>query len=240
MTALAQAPARGGAAHIREHRSLLAAAEKRALVWIAARLPRRVTSDQLTLLGLTAMAGAAAACAALPLTPYAAIAAVACLAVNWFGDSLDGTLARVRGQQRPRFGYYVDHVIDLAGTTLLLTGLAWSDSMTPGIAAALLAAYLLVSAEVYLATHAAGIFRMSFLGVGPTELRLLLAAGILKISSTPWIEMPWLGEVKLFDVGGVIAAVGLAATFIVSAVRTTRLLYAAEPLPAAASPRRAA
>src|SRR5688572_12173348 len=102
------------ATHERDHRSVLAAAEKRLLVWIAERLPRWVTSDQLSAVGLVSMAAAGAAFAAQP-SEWAALAVIAALAANWFGDSLDGTLARVRHQQRPRFGFYVDHVIDIAG-----------------------------------------------------------------------------------------------------------------------------
>ncbi len=103
--------------HVRENLSVLAAAEKRILVAIAGRLPRWIGSDHLSLLGLTSMLGAGLSFAAVQFTPWAALAVVAFLAANWFGDSLDGTVARVRGQQRPRYGYYIDHVIDLAGTT---------------------------------------------------------------------------------------------------------------------------
>src|SRR5215471_18190221 len=158
------------AAHVRLHNSLTATVEKRLLVWIARRLPPTVTSDWLSGLGLAAMAAAGLSFAALRWTPWAAAAIVASLAANWFGDSLDGTVARVRHQERPRFGYYVDHVIDLAGTGMLMTGLAWSGLMHPTLALAVLAGYLLVSAESYLATHASGVFRMSHFGFGPTEL----------------------------------------------------------------------
>ena len=106
---------------------------------------------------------------------------VLCLLLNWFGDSLDGTVARVRDQQRPRYGYYVDHVIDLAGTALLFAGLAASGYMSPTIATLVVAAFFLVSAETYLATHARGVFKMAFIGVGPTELRILLAAGAIAL-----------------------------------------------------------
>ncbi|HEV3139876.1 MAG TPA: CDP-alcohol phosphatidyltransferase family protein, partial [Vicinamibacterales bacterium] len=159
--------------HIREHRSLLANAERRLLVYLARRLPSSVTSDQLSLLGLLSMPAAALAFVAIPRTWWGAPALVVALAANWFGDSLDGTLARVRNQQRPRYGYYVDHAIDLAGTAVLLIGIAASGAMSPVIAMTLLAAYLLVAAETYLATHAVGVFRISFAGFGPTELRIV-------------------------------------------------------------------
>lgn len=226
-------PAQPSASHAREHRSLLADSERRALVWIAERLPRRVNSDHLSGLGLLSMVAAGASFATFRLDPRAAaLAVIVSLAANWFGDSLDGTVARVRGHQRPRYGFYVDHVIDLAGSTLLLAGLACSGLMNPILVMALLAAYLLVSGESYLATHAAGVFRMSFLGFGPTELRIVLALGALKAVWSPWISLGGLGAVRLFDLGGVIAIAGLAFAFVVAAVRNTRALYRAEPLPA--------
>ena len=221
------------AMHARICTSATAAAEKRLLVWIAARLPLWVTSDALSALGLLAMAAAGASFAALRWTPWAAAAVVVSLAANWFGDSLDGTVARVRRQERPRFGYYVDHVVDLAGAAMLMAGLAVSGLMHPAIAAAVLAAYLLVSAESYLTTHAAGVFRMSFLGFGPTELRIVLAIGALKAAGSPWIE-PFDGTaLRLFDVGGLVASAGLTTAFAAAAVRNTRALHRAEPLPRA-------
>jgi phosphatidylglycerophosphate synthase len=216
--------------HVREHKSVLAAAEKRALVWIARRLPARVSSDHLTLLALVSMMGAGAAVAATRIAPWAVFVAIACLIANWFGDSLDGTLARVRRRERPRYGYYVDHVIDLAGTTCLLAGLAHSGLTHPLIALGLLASYLLVCAESYLATHATGTFRISFLGVGPTELRIVLAAGLLRTTASPEIVVPWAGAVRLFDLGGTLATAGLAIAFAVSAAANARTLFRAEPL----------
>jgi archaetidylinositol phosphate synthase len=216
--------------HTREHHSLLASAEKRLLVAIASRLPRWLTSDHLTLLGLCSLGAAGLAFSALAVTPWAAPALTLALAANWFGDSLDGTVARVRGQQRPRYGYYVDHVIDLAGTAALFAGMGASGLMQPSIALALLAAYLLVSAEAYLATHTVGIFRLSFAGVGPTELRILLAAGAFYVAAHPWVDLAG-ARVRLLDVSGLVATAGLALVFVLSAIRNTRTLYLAEPLP---------
>jgi archaetidylinositol phosphate synthase len=218
--------------HRREHQSVLAGVEKRALVWLAVRMPARINSDHLSALGLVSMAAAGASFALFPLSPLAGIAVCFWLAANWFGDSLDGTLARVRGHQRPRYGYYVDHVIDLAGATCLLGGLAASGLMSPIVAMAVLVGYLLVCAEAYLATHAAGVFRMSFLGLGPTELRIVLAAGVVRAMDSPLVSIDQLGTLKLFDVGGVAAFIGLGVVFVVAALRNVRALYAAEPLPA--------
>jgi phosphatidylglycerophosphate synthase len=227
-------------AHVRENHGLLAGVERRALIRVAGRMPRRINSDHLSALGLSAMLGSGLSFAAFVLTPWAAWGVVLSLALNWFGDSLDGTLARVRGQERPRYGYYVDHVIDLAGATFLMAGMGVSGLMSPLIAAAMLAAYLLVSAETYLATHSRGAFKMSALGVGPTELRILVAIGALRAAYDPWVSLGPLGMVRLFDAGAVIAAASLAIVFAVSAARNTAALYAAEPPPGRIGPAAAA
>jgi hypothetical protein len=112
--------------------------------------------------------------------------------------------------------------------------------MTPLMACAVATVYTLVCAEAYLATHAGGVFKMSFLGFGPTELRILLAIGVLKAAATPVVAVPFVGPTLLFDIGGVCAIAGLTVAFATSVVRTTRALYAAEPLPARISARRAA
>ena len=117
--------------HTREHRSLLASAEKRLLVAIARRLPPWLSSDHLTLLGLVSMPAAGLAFSRIGTARWSATALALALAANWFGDSLDGTLARVRDQQRPRYGYYVDHVIDLAGAVAVLIGMGASGLMEP-------------------------------------------------------------------------------------------------------------
>ncbi len=219
------------AIHVREHGSILAAAERRALVWMAERLPRWVNSDHLTVLGFLAMALAGASYWAARWNPHALILVVLALALNWFGDSLDGTLARVRNRQRPRYGYYVDHVIDLAGPCFVLGGLALSGYMSPLIAFGLLVAFLLVMAEVFLATHVNRVFRLAVLRVGPTELRIVLAIGTLYLLHQPWVMLGNLGPYRLFDIGGVVATVGLALILVVSAIRNTRALYLEETLP---------
>jgi len=216
--------------HIRENRSMLAAAEKRLLVWIARNLPHSINSDQLSALALISMVGAGVSFALISYSPWFAVLIIALLVLNWFGDSLDGTLARVRDQQRPRYGFYVDHVIDLAGTFAVVAGMALSGAMTPAIGFALLAVYVMVAAETFLATHSVGVFRMSFAGFGPTELRLVLAAGAIKVASSPTVEL--MGrKFQLLDAGGVVAIIGLGVAFVVSAVRNGAALYRAEPLP---------
>jgi phosphatidylglycerophosphate synthase len=216
--------------HHRQHGSLLAGPEKKLLIWIAGRLPRRVTSDQLSLLGLGAMLAAGLAFWAASFDAAWLLVVIAALAVNWLGDSLDGTLARVRNQQRPHYGYYVDHVLDVAGAAFLFGGMALSSLMSTAVGLGLLAAYLMVSSESYLATHARGVFKLSFLRIGPTELRLLLAGGALRLMVEPTVHLfgrEWL----LLDLGGVAAVVGLLAAFATAALRNTAALYREEPPP---------
>ena len=226
--------------HTRENLGVLARIEKQTLIWIARRLPDSINSDHLSALGLASMALAGLSFAAFRLSGWAAIGVVAALIANWFGDSLDGTVARVRNQQRPRYGFYVDHIIDVAGTALLMAGIACSGLMNPVIALAVLAMFLVVSAESYLATHAAGVFRMSFLGFGPTELRIVIAMGALKAAISPWVDLASLPQFRLFDAGGVVAIGGLCIAFVIASARNTRALYQAEPLPARSRETRAA
>jgi len=210
--------------------SVLAPLEKRVLLWMAVRMPSWVHSDHLTGLALAAMLGAGLSFWLASVTPIGLVLVAVCLAVNWFGDSLDGTLARVRHHERPRYGFYVDHVVDLFGTLFLLAGLAISGYMAPLLAVALLAVYFMLSAEIYLATHTIGRFTMSMFRIGPTELRILLAVGTLMLGVRPTVD--FFGQtVRLFDVGGVCAIAGLLVALVVSAVSNTRTLYRAEPLP---------
>jgi len=211
------------------HKSLLAASEKRLLIWIAQRLPPWIHSDHLSALGLASMAGAGASFWLTGSDPVVGAGlVVVCLALNWFGDSLDGTVARVRNQQRPRYGYYVDHVIDLAGTALLFAGLAASGHMTAAVAALVVAAFFLVSAEAYLATHSRGIFKMAFLGIGPTELRLVLVAGAFALVFAPVVRPFGVFEIRLFDLGGILGAAGMVTTFIITSGTNARALYLEE------------
>ncbi len=204
--------------------------EKRVLIWLAERLQQWVTSDQLTLLGLCAMLMAGLSYWAAQWDERALFLVVVALGLNWFGDSLDGTLARVRNRQRPRYGYYVDHVIDIVGALFLIGGLAASGYMTPLVGLGLLVGYMMVSAEIFLATYSLGVFRISFGPIGGTELRILLSIGTLYLLYKPVVKLGSLGAFHLFDVAGVCGIVGLAIALTVSAIRNTRTLYQAEPL----------
>jgi len=212
----------------RDHQSLTAALEKRLLLYLAARLPARVNSDHLTALGFVALVAAGAAYAAARAYPKAGLTvAIACLLLNWFGDSLDGTLARLRHLERPRYGFYVDHILDSVGSAALFLGLALSGVMSPAIALPLLVVYLLLSIETFLATYALGRFRLAFAGFGPTELRLLLIAGNLFALRNPIAHLfhrPFL----LFDLGGACAILGMSVILLYSTAAHTRQLYRQE------------
>jgi archaetidylinositol phosphate synthase len=212
----------------RNSTGLLTAAERRVLLWLAHRLPARINSDHLTALGILSMFFVGVCFAVSARMPEAVWGVVIFLVLNWFGDSLDGTVARVRGHQRPRYGFYVDHILDTFGTLFVLAGLAMSGAMTPIVAAAFLIAYYVLSIEVYLATYCVGRFQMSFWGWGPTELRILLAIGALTLLVKPVVTIFGM-QMQLFDVGGIAATVGLIFTAVISAISNTRRLYAAEP-----------
>jgi len=213
--------------------SILSPLEKRCLIWLAQRMPARVNSDHLTGLALIAMLGAGVAYWFASLNPWIGLMVVnVCLALNWFGDSLDGTLARVRQHQRPRYGFYVDHIVDAFGTLFLVGGMSLSGYMSPYVALGLLAAYFMLSIEVYLATYALGTFTITYFKVGPTELRILLATGNLALLVHPTATI-FDRQYQLFDVGGVVAIIGLMVTLVVSTIRHTRELYRAEPIPKA-------
>jgi phosphatidylglycerophosphate synthase len=209
----------------RVHGSFLAAAEKRALVWMAERLPAWVNSDHLTILGFGAQIATGVCYALAARDRRMLLAAILCLALNWFGDSLDGTLARVRQQQRPRYGFYVDHVIDSIGAVAMMGGLALSGYMHPLIAIGLLIAFLLLSIQSYLATYALGEFHLSFWRFGPTELRILLAVGNLALLRRAWVIH---GRYRLFDIGGAISLAGMAAMLVFFSLKNTIRLYREE------------
>jgi archaetidylinositol phosphate synthase len=210
--------------------SLLAPLEKRVLIWLARRTPNWINSDHLTILGLSALLGAGLSYWYARYRHAGLLLTVLFLALNWLGDSLDGTLARVRNRQRPRYGFYVDHVVDAFGTLFLLSGLALSGYMSKPIAAALLTAYLMLSIEVYLATYTIGTFHLSFWKFSPTELRILLAIGNIALLCCPLVQLAG-STYRLYDVGGAIGVTGLVLTLLASVIRHTLYLYRAERLP---------
>ena len=202
----------------RVQQSFSAAAEKKALDWLAARLPAWVNSDHLTVLGSLGMLLAGASYAAARWHAWGLLGATFFLAVNWFGDSLDGTLARFRNCQRPRYGFYVDHLLDSFGALFLMGGLAVSGYISPWIAIAMLIAFLLLSIEVYLTTYTLGSFQLSYGRLGPTEIRMALAIGNLALYFRGDAHVLG-GRCLLLDVGGVVGIAGMTIVLLASAAR---------------------
>ncbi len=214
----------------RVNQALTASLEKRALQWMAERAPAWVTSDQLTLLGLSAQVGAGICYAWSRYNRHALILVVVCVMLNWLGDSLDGTLARVRRQQRPRYGFYVDHMVDIFGSIALMCGLGYSGLLHWQTAIAMLIAFLLLASESYLATYTLSRFQLSQGIFGPTEIRILLIVGTVALLHNPYLTL-FGHTMLLFDLGGTIAAIGMFAMAIVVTIRHTAQLYRQEPLP---------
>jgi len=215
---------------VRIQQSLLAPLEKRALIWIAERLPMVINSDHLTLLGISSMLAAGLAYWYSAANPLGLWIVNLCLVSNWFGDSLDGTVARVRNRQRPRYGFYVDHVVDVIAISFLMGGLALSGHVRPAIAAFFLIGYLLLSAEVFLATHVLNKFQISFYKMSPTELRLLLIIGNIFVYFSDPVVAAFGSTWKLYDIGFGIGAAGLLVIFLMTAWKHTVQLYNEERL----------
>jgi archaetidylinositol phosphate synthase len=213
----------------RINRSLTAAMEKRVLQWMAERAPAWLTSDQLTALGLAAQFGAGLCYALARYDRRALVLVIVCIVLNWLGDSMDGTLARIRHQQRPRYGFYVDHMVDLFGTIALMCGLGFSGLVHWQTAIAMLVAFLLLSAECYLATYTLSCFELSQSIFGPTEIRILLIIGNLALLRSPYASL-FGHRMLLFDLGGTIAAASMLAVAIGVTVRHTAELYRQEPI----------
>lgn len=210
----------------RVHTSVLADIEKRALLRLAEHTPGWINSDHLTILGFAAQVGTGACYALARFHRGWLLAVIVCLVLNWFGDSLDGTLARVRQKQRPRYGFYVDHILDSIGSVALMGGLALSGYMSPWIAISLLVLFLLLSIQSYLATYTLGEFHMSFWSFGPTELRVLLAIGNLALFRWQYV----IHGHRLFDVGGIAGIVGMSAMLFFATARNIHRLYNEERL----------
>lgn len=213
----------------RAQMSLLAPLEKRVLVWLAHHTPSWINSDHLTALGMLAMIGAGLCYWYSSQHKSGLLGVIVMLIINWYGDSLDGTLARVRNRQRPRYGFYVDHVVDALGTTCLLGGLALSGHMNDRLALGVLIAYFLLSIEVYLATYTIGKFHLSFWKFSPTELRILLSIGALAAYLDPGV-VPGGGSYRAFDIGGIIALIAMAFVLFTSIAKHTAHLYREERL----------
>ena len=206
----------------REKAFLLARPEQRLLEALARRLPARVLPDHLTALALLAAAGFAVAGALGSLA-----AAAACLVAQWLGDSLDGTLARVRRAERPRYGYYLDHLADALSTALIGLGLGLSPHMRLAIALVFVIAYLGASINTYLETQAFGRLRLGYGRLGPTEARLGLLVLLAAVSVAPPVTV---ADLSLLDLAGLVVSGALALAVTVRAAGNLRLLARREPV----------
>jgi archaetidylinositol phosphate synthase len=213
----------------RVHESILSSIEKKTLIWMAQRMPACVNSDHLTALGFVSLAAVGLSYWYSRHSKIGLALAILFFVLNWFGDSLDGTLARVRNRQRPNYGFYLDHVLDAFGSVFVFAGLALSGYMSERIAVGLLVAYLLLSIEVYLTAHTIGKFHLSFVAISPTEMRLLLIVGNLALLYNPLVRLAGKGYL-LFDVGGAIGIAGLLTAAVWSAVKHGMFLYRSERL----------
>jgi archaetidylinositol phosphate synthase len=218
---------RGFVSAPRIHTALTAGVERRLLTWIAQRTPAFINPDQLTALGLVSQLLAGAAYALAPHNAHILWVVNGFLFLNWLGDSLDGTLARVRNQQRPRYGFYVDHIADTFGALALMAGLGCSGYIHWPTAAGMLVGFYVLSIESYLATYTIGRFHLSHGVFGPTEVRILLAIGNAVAFTHPYAEIEG-RSFLLLDVGGGVALAGMVAMALVTAARHTIALYREE------------
>lgn len=177
----------------REMTFLLAGAERQVLQSLAARVPRPIRSNHLTAIGILGAVGAGTAYALTHYNPAWLWVASLMLGVNWLGDSLDGTLARVRGTQRPKYGYYLDHVVDAFSTAVIGLGIGLSPYVNLGLALGLVVVYLALSINVYLESSVFGVFKISYGRIGPTEVRLLLVIlnTVLALATLWEVKGPW-------------------------------------------------
>ena len=210
--------------------SIINALEKKALVWLAERQPKWVSSDFLSFIGFGGALLIALGYALTRISPYFLWLSTFGLLVNWYGDSLDGTLARVRKTQRPIYGYYLDHSLDCINEMLMFVGLGLSPLMDMRIALLMFIAYLLMTVNVSINAHLKGQFRLTYAKLGPTEFRIIAAIvnTILVCSSTiRGIRIPvsLLGtgiNLSVLDIFGIVAFFIIFLMYIVSFLSDAR------------------
>ena len=218
--------------------SILNPLEKKILVWLAERMPRWVTSDMLTFVGFLGAIVMATGYALANLNLNWLWLSCLGLAINWFGDSLDGSLARVRNTQRKTYGFYIDHNVDVINETIMFVGVGLSPLVNMSFAMFALVAYFMLSIYVYIDCHLKGEMRLTYAGMGPTEFRLILI-----IVNICFIYIPWLSQWKkpitifhnnfqvgLFDYIAVAAALIIFAAYIVSFFKDLKYFSEKDPL----------
>ena len=214
----------------REPNFLLARHEKRVLTAIARRLPRWILPDDLTALGVVSAIGICVSYVATNADHRWLWVASALLVVHWLGDSLDGTLARVRGIERPRYGYYLDHLVDAISTACIGIGLGLSPFMLLATGALIVVAYLMLSINVYLESYALGRFSIGYGRIGPTEVRIVLIALNVALALGAGLDFHLAGlGLTVFDVGGLAVAAVMCVLLAGRAVSNLRRLGRDEP-----------
>jgi phosphatidylglycerophosphate synthase len=215
---------------VREPNFLLAKHEKRILTAIARRVPRRILPDDLTALGVAAAAGICIAYQATNADRAWLWVASVLLVVHWLGDSLDGTLARVRGIERPRYGYYLDHLVDAISTACIGIGLGLSPFMLLSTGALIVVAYLMLSINVYLESFALGRFSIGYGRIGPTEVRVVLIALNTALALGAGLDFRLAGiGMTAFDVVGLGVAAVMCVLLVGRAAGNLRRLNVEEP-----------
>jgi archaetidylinositol phosphate synthase len=215
---------------VRVQEALTAPLERKVLAWLARRTPDWIGPDHMTALGFAAQFLAGLCYAAARWSLLGLLGAMVFIAINWLGDSLDGSLARFRNRLRPRYGFYVDHMADTFGAIFLMAGLGASGYLHWQVSAALLTAFLALSIQSYLSAYTLADFQLAHAFFGPTEIRILMMAGNVALMFFPRVEL-FGCEFFLLDVGGTIATVAMFGMAIVASIQNTRRLYNEERLP---------
>jgi phosphatidylglycerophosphate synthase len=213
--------------HKRENKILLGFLERPALHWLAAHMPGWVTPDILTWIGIGASVLIFVSYSLTNVSPNYLWLANLGFFLNWFGDSLDGTLARYRKIERSRYGFLIDHWIDALSAVLIFLGLGLSPYVNLVVASLAVISYLLVSIMVYLITYVTGVFTITNAMIGPSEIRLL--AIILNIviffSGEVVFNLPWLGETSLYTlVAGALALIMFLYFMINTSIQARKLM----------------
>jgi archaetidylinositol phosphate synthase len=199
--------------------SITAAHEKRLIAWLCARLPLWLTPDKLTIIGFVGSLMSFAGYILSGENPLWLWLAISGYFFNWFGDSLDGSIARYRKVERPKYGYFLDHSLDSFSTMILVVSIGASPYVTMTIAMFVLIGYLLLSIHTFLAAKVTDEFKLTYATLGPTEMRLMLIVMTLM--------MLWFGPGKVFGTqfsGFDIFTFGLAvAMMVIYIVQTTQL-----------------
>ncbi len=202
--------------HSRVNKILLGPLERPALAWMAKKMPPWVTPDILTMTGFVATILIAVSYVLAHRSPWFLWLASFGIALNWFGDSLDGTLARYRKIERPRYGFFIDHAMDGLGEVIVMFGIGLSPYVDFRIAMITLVGYMLMANMVYILTYVKGEFRISYIGLGPTEVRVILIITNILIffMGNPTIQTKW-GVYSIYNVVMIILAILLYVIYMV-------------------------